>query len=144
MPSPEEVCQDLSAAGHVLYLPNREDPPKSWLVLDLPSILHDVYGILFSESKEMVNELGLIKRRHLAELLPGQDLEMVQQLLISLEFCLPVDSLILKIDLSKLTQSKEASGWLLLPSLISANHPQSTLEIFSQLGIRYLCWQLRT
>ena len=89
MASPEEVCQDLAAAGHALYLPNREDPPKSWLVLDLPSILHDVYGILFSESKEMVNEFGLIKRRHLAELLPGQDLEMVQRLLISLEFCLP-------------------------------------------------------
>ena len=25
MPSPEEVCQDLSAAGHALYLPNKED-----------------------------------------------------------------------------------------------------------------------
>ena len=43
MPPPEEVCQDLSAAGHALYLPNRVEPPKSWLLLDLPSILHDVW-----------------------------------------------------------------------------------------------------
>ena len=28
MPPPEEVCQDLSAAGHALYLPNKEAPPQ--------------------------------------------------------------------------------------------------------------------
>ena len=27
MPSPEEVCRDLSAAGHALYLQNKKDPP---------------------------------------------------------------------------------------------------------------------
>ena len=143
MPSPEEVCQDLAAAGHALYLPNREDPPKSWLVLDLPSILHDVYGILFSESKEKVNEFGLLHCHHLAKLFSHMDLDMVQRLLVSLDYCLPVDPLILRIDLSKLTQSTEASGWLFFPSLISAKHSQSTLESFPQPGVHYFCWQLR-
>ena len=144
MPSPEEVCRDLSAAGHALYLPNKEDPPKSWLVLDLPSILHDVYGTLFSQYKEIVNQFGLLHRHHLAKLFPGMDLEMVQQLLISLEFCLPVDPSILKVDLSKLTQSSKASGWLFFPALISAKPPQPTLENLPQKSVRYLCWQLRT
>ena len=144
MPPPEEVCQDLSAAGHALYLPKREDPPKSWLVLDLPSILHDVYGTLFSQYRERVNRFGLVQRRHLAELFPHLDLEMVQQLLISLEFCLPVDPSVLKVDLSELTQSRQTSGWLFFPALISAKHPQSTLKGPTQQNVCYLCWQLRT
>ena len=144
MPLPEEVCQDLSAAGHALYLPNREDPLKSWLVLDLPSILHDVYGTLFSQYREIVNDFGLLHCRHLAELFPHLDLEMVQQLLISLEFCLPVDPSILKVDLSELTQYEENSGWLFFPALISSNHSQSTLASPTQQSVRYLCWQLRT
>ena len=78
----------LGAVGHALYLQNRETPTKSCLVSDLSSILHKVYGTLFSQYKEVVNEFGLIQCYHLAELFPDQDLEMVQKLLISLEFCL--------------------------------------------------------
>ena len=144
MPSPEEVCQDLSAAGHALYLPNRECPPTSWLVLDLPSILHDVYGTLFSQYREIVNKFGLLQCHHLAELFPHLDLEMVQQLLISLEFCLPVDPSLLQLEFSKLTQSEETSGWLFFPALISAKPPQFTLKAHPQQSVRYLCWQLKT
>ena len=144
MPSPKEVCQDLSAAGHGLYLPNREEPFKSWLVLDLPSILHGVYGTLFSQSKEVVNEFGLLHCQHLAQLFRHLDLEMVQQLLISLEFCLPVDPSVLKVEVSKLTQSKEASGWLFFPALILAKPSHPTSEIFHHQSDCYLCWQLRT
>ena len=144
MPPPDAVCQDLSAAGHALYLPNREDPPKSWLVLDLPSILHNVYGTLFSQSKAIFNEFGLLQRLYLAALFPNLDLEMVQQLLISLEFCLPVDPSILKVELSKLTQSKEAIGWLFFPALISAKPLQTTVEGLPQQSGCHFCWQLRT
>ena len=105
--------------------PKQRRPPKSWLVLNLPSILHDVYGTLFSQSKEIVNKFGLLQRRHLAELFPHLDLEMVQQLLISLEFCLPVNPAILKVDLSELNQSKETSGWF--SSLPSS--PQNPLSL---------------
>ena len=144
MPTPEEVCQDLSATGHALYLPNRECPPTSWLVLDLTSILHNVYGTLFSQYREIVNKFGLLQIHHLAEFFPHLDLEMVQQLLVSLEFCLPVDPSLLKLELSKLTQSEETSGWLFFPALISAKPPQSTLKAHPQQSVRYLCWQLKT
>ena len=141
IPTPEEICQDLSAAGHALYLPNKEDPLKSWLVLDLPGILHDVYGNLFSHSKKIVNDFGLLHCQCLAKHFPHVELEMVQQLLISLEFCIPVDPSVLKIELSKLTQSEETSGWLFFPSLISAK-PQLTTG--SKQSVCSLCWQLRT
>ena len=69
---------------------------------------------------------------------------MVQQLLISLEFCLPVDPSLLKLELSKLTQSEETRGWLFFPALISAKPPQSTQKPHPQQSVRNLCWQLKT
>ena len=144
IPAPEEVCQDLSAAGHALYIPNREIPSKSWLVLDLPAILHDVYGTLFAQSKEIVNDFGLLHCRHLAELFPRMDLTMIEQLLISLEFCIPVEPSILDVDLSELTHSIEASGWRFFPSLISAKPSQSHSKVLPKQSVHCLCWQLRT
>ena len=144
MPLPEEVCQDLSAAGHALYIPNKEDPFKSWLVLDLPGILHEVYGTLFSQSKEITNEFGLLHRCHLSSLFPDLDVELVQQLLVSLEFCIPVDPSVLKVEMTKLTQSEEASGWLFFPALISAKSMPPIPEDTNTQSVRFLCWQLRT
>ena len=144
IPAPEEVCQDLSAAGHALYIPNRDIPSKSWLVLDLPAILHDVYGTLFAQSNEIVSEFGLLHCSHLAELFPHMDLAMIEQLLISLEFCIPVEPSILNVDLSKLTHSKEASGWYFFPALISTKHSQSYSKVLLKQSVHYLCWQLRT
>ena len=144
IPTPEEVCQDLSAAGHALYIPNRETPSKSWLVLDLPAILHNVYGTLFAQFKEIVNDFGLLHCRGLAELFPHMDLAMIEQLLISLEFCIPVEPLILNVDLSKLTDSNETSGWRFFPSLISTKPSQSHSKILPKQSVHCLCWQLRT
>ena len=143
MPEAEEVCRDLAAAGHALYLPNSIHQPKSWLILDLPSILHDVYGTLFSQPKEVVNKFGLIHCDCLSKLFPDLDLAMVQQLLISLEFCILVDPSILKVDLSKLTQKEETSGCLFFPALISANPLQVSSDV-PDLSVHSLCWQLRT
>ena len=142
MPSPEEVCRDLSATGHALYLRKGEDVSKSWLVLDLPGILHYVYGTLFSHSKEIVNEIGLLHCQHLERLFPQLDVTMIQQLLVSLEFCIPVDPSLMKVEVSKLTRSKEASGWLFFPALISAKSPPLISEGTPQQTL--FCWQLRT
>ena len=141
MPSPEEVCRDLSAAGHTLYLPNEEDPAKSWLVLNLPIILQAVYGTLFSQTKVVINEFGLLPCQYLAELFPDMH-QMIEQLLISLKFCIPVDPSLLKIEV--IQETEEASRWLFIPALISANPPQPTSEGLPQQSIHSLCWQLRT
>ena len=143
MPDADEVCQDLAAAGHALYLPNSIHQPKSWLILDLPSILHDVYGTLFSQPKEDVNKFGLIHCDCLSKLFPDLDLAMVQQLLISLEFCIPVDPSALKVDLSKLTQKEETGECLFFPALISTKPLQVNSGV-PDLSVRSLCWQLRT
>ena len=144
MPPPEEVCQDLSAAGHALYLPTMEDPPNGWLVLDLPSILRDVYGTLFSQSEDIANEVGLVHHQRIASLFQDLDVEFIKQLLVGLEFCIPVDPVVLKVEVSKLTQSRDTSRWLFFPALMSAKPPLPSSESLPQQSARFFCWHLRT
>ena len=144
LPSPEEVCQDLSAAGHTLFLTNKRDPSQSWLVLDLPTLLHKVYGNLFSGSQGKVNQFGLLHCSQLAELFPELDLAMLQEVLISLEFCIEVDPLLLKEELSQVAIDKGGEGWLYFPALVSARPCKGFPEDPDPEQYKWMCWQLRT
>ena len=144
MPPAMEVCHDLTSIGHALFLPNKQDPSQSWLILDLQAILHDVYGTLFSGSQGKVNQFGLLHCSQLTELFPKLDPAMVQEVLISLEFCIQVDSSLLREELLKLTARDEGDSWLYFPALVSAQ----PLEIFPHVPdphhLQWVCWQLRT
>ena len=144
MPPAMEVCHDLTSVGHALFLPNKQDPSQSWLILDLQAILHDVYGTLFSGSQGKVNQFGLLHCSQLTELFPKLDPAMVQDVLISLEFCIQVDSSLLREELLKLTARDEGDSWLYFPALVSAQ----PLEVFPNVPdphhLQWVCWQLRT
>ena len=144
LPTPEEVCQDLSAAGHTLFLSNKQDPSQSWLVLDLPTLLHDVYGTLFSGPRGKVNEFGLLHCSQLAELFPKLDQTLIQDILISLEFCIEVDPLLLKEELSQLTIDEGGEGWLYFPALVLAQPCKVFSEDPDPDKFQWMCWQLRT
>ena len=143
LPTPEEVCQDLSAAGHTLFL---QDSSQSWLVLDLPTLLHNVYGTLFSGSQSKVNEFGLLHCSQLAELFPKMDqfMALIQDILISLEFCIEVDPLLLKEELLQLTIDEGGEGWLYFPALVSAQSCKVFPEDPDPDKFQWMCWQLRT
>ena len=141
LPPPEEVCKDLSSTGHFMYLPNREDPSNGWLVLDLPFILHKVYGTLFSPSKKIVNKFGLLNCQKLSVLFPSLDQGMVHDVLTSLEFCINVDLSILAEEVIQLTESTDKDhNHLFFPALVSSQPP----KVFprSQQGCHVLSWQL--
>ena len=145
LPSPKEVCQDLSAAGHTLFLSNKQDPSQSWLILNLPTLLHNVYGTLFSGSQAKVNQFGLLPCSQLAELFPELDLKMIQEVLVSLEFCFQIDPLLLlRVELSELTMNEGKKGCLCFPALVSAQPPS---EVFPEdpepEQFQWMCWQLR-
>ena len=141
LPPSEEVCKDLSSTGHFLYLPNKEDLSNGWLVLDLPFILHKVYGTLFSPSKKIVNKFGLFNCRKLSVLFPTLDQDMVRDVLISLEFCNDVDPSILAEEVTHLTESTEEDyDHLFFPALVSSQPPKVFLH--SQQGCHVLSWQL--
>ena len=142
LPPPEKVCEDLSAAGCILFLHNKQDLSQSWLILDLETILHDVYGTLFSLDQDRVNQFGLLHCTHLSELFPKLDPKMIQEVLITLEFCIRVDPLILREEVLSLTEEDEVGGWLYFPALVSAKAP----EVFTPdpQCLHWACWQLKT
>ena len=141
LPPSEEVCKDLMSTDHYMYLPNKEDPSNGWLVLDLPSILHKVYGTLFSPSKKIVNKFGLLNCQKLSVLFPTLDQGMVRDVLTSLEFCIDVDPSILAEEVTQLTESTDKDhDHLFFPALVSSQPP----KVFphSQQGCHVLSWQL--
>ena len=143
-PPAEQICHDLTAVGHTLFLPNKRDPSQSWLILDLQAILHEVYGTLFSGSQVKVNQFGLLHCNQLTELFPKLDPAMIQEVLVSLEFCIQIDSSLLQEELLKLIATDKDNSWLYFPALVSAQ----PLEVFSEVSnphhLQWVCWQLRT
>ena len=142
LPSAENVCQDLSAAGYILFLRNKQDLPQSWLVLDLQTILHKVYGTLFSPRQAVVNQFGLLRLTHLSKLFPKLDPKMIEEVLITLEFCIKVDPLLYTEEVLSVIETDVMEEWLYFPALVSAK----VHEVFEQdqQCLDWVCWQLET
>ena len=142
-PPAEQICHDLTLVGHALFLPNKQDPSHSWLILDLQAILHDVYGTLFSGTQDKVNQFGLLHCSQLTELFPKLDPAMIEAVLVSLEFCIQVDSSLIREELLKLIPKYKGDNWLYFPALVSA----LPLEVFPHdpypQHLQWACWQLR-
>ena len=144
LPSSVEVCQDLSATGHTLFLHNKKHSPHSWLILDLPALLHKVYGTLFRGTQDKANQFGLLHCSQLTELFPKLDQELIQNVLISLEFCIQINPLVLKEELLQLTIDEREEGWLYFPALVSAQPCKVFPEDPDPDQFQWMCWQLRT
>ena len=142
-PPAEQICHDLTSVGHTLFLPNKRDPSQSWIILDLQAILHDVYGTLFSGTQGKVNQFGLLHCSQLTELFPQLDPAMIEEVLVSLEFCIQVDSSLLSEELLNLTAKDEGEGWLYFPALVSAQPPEIFPEVPDSHHFQWMCWQLR-
>ena len=152
LPSADQVCRDLSASGHALYLPNRRAPAESWLVLDLTRVLSTVYGRLFEQFIEPNEDFptlkfGIIQREVIDQLFSQIDfeMEMIHLLLINLEFCLEFDPSFLKKDILKLTSQTNETGWLFFPSLIRQRNKPDDLfsEPLPSRVYSHFCWHLQ-
>ena len=137
------MCRDLTAVGHALFLPNKQDPSQSWLIVDLQAVLHNVYGTLFSGSQGKVNQFGLLHCHEVARLLPNLDPTMIQEVLISFEFCIQVNARMLEDDLVELTASTDGERCLYFPALVSAKPCELFRKDPGPQNFQWVCWQLR-
>ena len=140
----EKVCHDLTVTGHALFLPSKQDSCQSWLILDFQAILHNMYGTLFSRTQAQANRFGLLRCSQLAELFPKLDPAMIQELLISLDFCIHVNPLIIRDEQLRQTATDRRESWLYFPALVSAQPPEFLPELTDPQLVQWMCWQLRT
>ena len=148
-----EYCQDLSSAGLVIYLPNKETLEDGVLILEMEEVFTDIHGKLFAPElnefpmhhKDLANKFGLVQSRELDQAFKGSNLspELIKKLLISMEFCHPVDSDLLRDEIRSLLATRYE--WLYFPSLVSQDAPlnpfgSSPSDVQSCV---WLCWELR-
>lgn len=141
LPSPEQIFQDFADTGNFLYIKNNEDSSKSWLVIDLSEVLHEVYGTLFSRTRRTVDKFGLLNRAKLKSYFPHLNHEMVHDVLISLEFCIDVNTAIFD---TTMLADKSGEAYMFFPSLVSSVPIRVFKRPMGILGKKYLflCWHL--
>ena len=136
------LCKDLSSTGHVLFLENKHDPRKSWLVLQLDKILHEMYGTLFTKiTPNSINKFGLVHVDQILSLFPNYEQHFVVTLLTSMDFCHEVDPSIFQEDILPTDQRE---GWLFFPCLITARPTMYFPQEDSSSEHKCLCWQVNT
>ena len=171
----DKCCQDLSAAGIVLYFLDREDVNKSWLILEIEEILGRIHGKLFAPDhsdfpmhhKNLANQFGLVQTDELKVAFTHSPLDpdMVQRLLMSMEFCHPIDSSLMKEETNSmhiglefgksvvegqlgffLTEADFQKKWLFFPSLVRVDRgiTMSTEFDVSPVDCHWVCWELST
>ena len=91
-----EHVSSLSDRGLVMFLKNKEELHKSWVVIDKEALLKEVNGALFSphdfvECRHLASNTGIIPLSSLKKSFAKYDIEMLVWFLQSLEFCIPVD-----------------------------------------------------
>ena len=173
----DSCCQDLAASGLVLYIPNKDNAGESWLILEMEEILSRIHGKLFAPDsaefpihhKNLANRFGLVCIEELIIAFKDSPLapEMVQNVLMVMEFCHPVDSSLMNEETmsiflpskvitdkqySETTDSEEPilntlGTWFFFPSLVKANEESIVLSTESDIpgdDCHWVCWDLNT
>ena len=95
VPLLDELLESLSSKGAVMYFRNKQCLEKSWILVKTEIILKDVNGVLFAPEHckqhcKLASNTGIVRISDLKEVFPQYDPEMLVELLVSLEFCIPV------------------------------------------------------
>ena len=90
----------------------------------------------------MVNQFGFLRLTQLSKLFPKLYPKMIQEVLITLEFCIRVDPLLLKEEMLSLTEQYLVEECLYFPALVAAE----AHEVFKQdqQCLHWAYWQLET
>ena len=140
VPLPDDIVpllKTLHSSGLIVYLENKEDPAKSWIVVRKEILLAEVDGVLFApedfeEHRKIASNTGIITSRAL-EMVFSHDSNMLIAFLQSMKLCETLDTHLLKVTNLTLIQEdslRVSDQLLFFPSLIAEERPQSVEGIF--------------
>ena len=125
-----ELLESLNEIGVIIYMRNKQCVEKSWVVIKMEILLKEVNGVLFApkhfkEYLPIASNTGIIHYSSFRELFFKYDPEMLVELLVSLEFCLPVNLSGINTNLqATVATDDERDQFLFFPSLLNTERPQ--------------------
>ena len=125
-----ELLESLNEIGVIIYMRNRQCVENSWVVIKMEILLKEVNGVLFApkhfkEYLPIASNTGIIHFSSFRELFSKYDPEMLVELLVSLEFCLPVNLSGINTNLqATVATDDERDKFLFFPSLLNTERPQ--------------------
>ena len=143
-----EVCECLNKHGDILFVKNKEQPEKSWIVFDKGILLATVNGVIFAPEgfKEHANistSTGVVPQSMLTSLFPNLDSKMISQFMCHLEFCQEIQDLeVLELLHANTSSSCSDEKFLFFPGLVDLNVPTNVWLPNSQFGY-YSGWLLQ-
>ena len=140
VPLPDDIVPQLKtlhSSGLIVYLENKEDPAKSWIVVRKEILLAEVEGVLFApkdfeEHRKIASNTGIITSRAL-EMVFSHNPNMLISFLQSMNLCETLDPHLLKVTNLTLRQEDSlhiSDQLLFFPSLIAEERPQSVEGVF--------------
>ena len=148
VPLPDDIVPSLKtlhSSGLIVYLENKEDYIKSWVVVRKEILLSEVDGILFApsyfkEHRTIASNTGIITSRALKVVFENHDTNMLIAFLQSMKLCEELDKDLLKVTNLALRQEEslnDSDQLLFFPALISEERPQDTcthIEVCFKIG----------
>ena len=135
VPLPDDIVPSLKtlhSSGLIVYLENKEDHMKSWVVVRKEILLSEVDGVLFApenfnEYRDIASNTGIITSRALEVVFRNHDTNMLIAFLQSMKLCEELDKALLQVTNLTLRQEgslHESDQLLFFPALIAEERPQ--------------------
>ena len=135
VPLPDDIVPSLKtlhSIGLIVYLENKEDHMKSWVVIRKEILLSEVDGVVFApsyfkEHRNIASNTGIITSRALEVIFINHDINMLIAFLLSTKLCEELDKDLLKVTNLALRQEdslNDSDSLLFFPALISEERPQ--------------------
>ena len=132
----EEVLQNLSEVGSVLYLPDSKKPDNGWIIHDQVLFFQGIHGYKNTVKKMKLDTAsGVLSLQMLEMLFEGLSPDMVARYLIHMELCCEIHNHKMLQALSRGDQQLDGR-YFLFPDLIEIDAPQ---EIWQEEG-NFTCY----
>ena len=126
-----EILTTLSDKGLILFI---HHPHSSWVVVKTEALLNEINGTLFAprQFKEhrdiLASNTGIVSTSSLLSVFPHHNTDMLVGFLQSLNFCRPVEPLVLENTNLQTTHSHTTADLLFFPGLIPSERPGSVIQ----------------